>query len=120
MPDLDQPNFITSDDLLKLKSQPNFLKLKRECYRQYHIALKQGILKRPQICSRCKKSKSRQIDGHHKNYNKPLDVDWLCQNCHGKITIQPFIDAHWKEVEKFQKGYKVWLEQQHLENPIKL
>jgi rubrerythrin len=44
-------------------------------------AIKQGILHRPEICEHCG-SKAR-IDGHHhKGYDHPLEVLWLCRQCH--------------------------------------
>lgn len=48
------------------------------------IAIKKGILKRPIRCAYCKK-KSKKIIAHHKDYNKPLKVIWLCLSCH-KLT----------------------------------
>ena len=38
-------------------------------------------LVRPKKCSRCKKIKA--LHAHHPDYNKPLDVVWLCSYCHG-------------------------------------
>ena len=41
-------------------------------------AIKSGsIIKNP--CRRCGGNDSQ---GHHKDYNKPLDVIWLCEICH--------------------------------------
>ena len=42
-------------------------------------AIKSGKLKR-QPCKKCGATKN--IHGHHKDYNKVLDVDWLCVRCH--------------------------------------
>ena len=50
-------------------------------------ALRIGVLKRPESCSKCDSSYSFKdgrtaIQAHHPDYNKPLDVMWLCQKCH--------------------------------------
>lgn len=58
--------------------------------RAQHIvekAVKKGILVRPESCSACGESKRFSdgrsgIQAHHDDYNKPLDVRWLCQPCH--------------------------------------
>lgn len=50
-------------------------------------AILRGKIKRPEICEKCgRSSKFRDgrsgIQAHHGDYNKPLDVLWLCQPCH--------------------------------------
>ncbi len=44
-------------------------------------ALKSGKLIKPDACSKCGKSWC-QIQAHHEDYNKPLEVIWLCKSCH--------------------------------------
>lgn len=52
------------------------------------VAIRQGVLKRPKRCQTCNgKGKPfadgrAPIQGHHCDYNKPLEVMWLCQKCH--------------------------------------
>lgn len=45
-------------------------------------AIRDGVLKRPRFCllksSRC----SGRIEAHHSDYNKPLEVLWLCREHH--------------------------------------
>ena len=50
-------------------------------------AIEKGIIKRKDVCECCgasyKFSDGRTgIQAHHCDYNKPLDVMWLCQKCH--------------------------------------
>ena len=54
-------------------------------------ALKNGKIEKPDICSYCKNGHP-QIEAHHEDYSKKLDVIWLCSICHsqlhsGKISI---------------------------------
>lgn len=55
-------------------------------------AVRKGLLYRPLHCSRCGKIPPKakdgrhQIQGHHADYNKPLEVEWLCVYCHRKET----------------------------------
>jgi hypothetical protein len=42
--------------------------------------IRSGRLKRPESCERC--GKRGRVDGHHHDYSKPLDVEWLCRPCH--------------------------------------
>ena len=43
-------------------------------------AVKQSILVRPTKCSQC--AFSGRIQGHHSDYSKPLEIEWLCFSCH--------------------------------------
>lgn len=52
-----------------------------EAYRVLHLALDAGVLSRADRCQRCGASDVR-IHGHHSDYGKPLDVQWLCAPCH--------------------------------------
>ena len=36
---------------------------------------------KPRICSMCLKE-AKRIEAHHEDYEKPLDVQWLCVPCH--------------------------------------
>ena len=46
-------------------------------------AVKNGILIRPEVCSIC--DKKGIIEGHHEDYDKPLEVQWLCLSHHRKL-----------------------------------
>jgi hypothetical protein len=43
-------------------------------------ALTRGKLQRPDHCSKC--FKECVPEAHHEDYNKPLEVTWLCADCH--------------------------------------
>jgi hypothetical protein len=43
-------------------------------------AITDGIIKKPDKCSGC--GKDGGIEGHHADYDKPLEVLWVCTPCH--------------------------------------
>jgi len=45
-----------------------------------HYSVKNGTIQRPGQCIKC--SKECKPEGHHPDYSKPLDVIWLCKQCH--------------------------------------
>jgi hypothetical protein len=48
-----------------------------------HRAIEMGMLIRSPTCEKC--GKICKTDGHHTDYNKRLEVVWLCRQCHQKI-----------------------------------
>jgi DNA-directed RNA polymerase subunit RPC12/RpoP len=51
---------------------------------KFGIAIKKGLIIRPDICSHCNETLKR-IEGHHPDYAKPLEVIWVCPPCHSII-----------------------------------
>ena len=43
-------------------------------------AIKKGKIIKPKLCFICNLEK--RLCGHHQNYNKPLEVIWMCFSCH--------------------------------------
>lgn len=54
------------------------IQARAKVYSAVRYALKRGILKK-KPCVKCGSTNSQ---AHHSNYNKPLDVQWLCPQCH--------------------------------------
>lgn len=55
-------------------------KPKRNASALLQYAVKVGKVKKPKTCSRCKRE--AYVVGHHHDYLKPLEVEWICQSCH--------------------------------------
>ncbi len=48
-----------------------------------NVYVSRGIIHRGTICEACgKDSATVEIQAHHADYDKPLDVNWLCVGCH--------------------------------------
>lgn len=59
---------------------------KRNAKNAVQWAIKKGLLTRPDECTVCEKQ--GQVEGHHEDYAKPLQVIWLCRKCH--------VARHWR------------------------
>lgn len=83
---------------------------KQRTWAAFQAALRYGAIKRPDACSQCAAT-GCVIDGHHADYDKPLDVEWLCRKCHKrrhvKVNPDPRISSGvrlpvglWRDLEK--------------------
>lgn len=57
---------------------------RRNIRRRVSEAVQTGELLRPATCSRCGAGDVK-IQGHHHDYTRVLDVEWVCIPCHQKI-----------------------------------
>ena len=58
-----------------------------KAYCKLHGELKKGNIQKPLRCEIC--NRKHRLIAHHEDYNKPLQVEWLCYECHGQ--------RHWKD-----------------------
>lgn len=72
---------------------------RRRVYDAVQRALKSGALVRPEECVAC--GGGGPISAHHDDYDKPLDVRWLCHPCHiaADHTRRRRDDGRWSLVE---------------------
>jgi len=59
---------------------------KEKALKAVYRATKKGVITRPDKCEMCNKL-TKYIDAHHGDYNKPLDVVWLCKKCHKEVHL---------------------------------
>jgi uncharacterized OB-fold protein len=59
------------------RRDPTKVEIGWEVYR----AVEEGRLVKPTACERCGRS-SANLQAHHEDYSRPLDVEWLCETCH--------------------------------------
>lgn len=57
--------------------------LLRKFYSEYHYALKSKTIVKSSQCQIC--GIFCKTEGHHFDYTKPLDVTWVCNECHKNI-----------------------------------
>jgi len=82
-----EADFINVNDGMSFKNAEREFNRNRD-YARHEVAwaLKEKILIRPEICSKCNKppKKNAMIEAHHESYDQDnwLDVVWLCASCH--------------------------------------
>jgi len=60
---------------------------KHKVRRKLDWAVESGRMIRPEKCGEC--GGGGRIEAHHRDYDLPYEVEWLCTGCHGR--------RHWKE-----------------------
>lgn len=56
---------------------------KRAAHHALKNAIRSGSIEKPKECSRCGNiPRRRDLHGHHEDYEKPLEVEWICAKCH--------------------------------------
>jgi len=78
------------------KNPDKFRQYRREWYKNHpkqnkaqhdvFCATRNKTLTPPRNCERCKKE--TKLEAHHYNYDKTLDVVWVCAVCHNQIHIE--------------------------------
>lgn len=63
----------------------------KRAHNRVQRAVKRGLIKRPDACELCGKVPEKTAAGrsgiqghHHKGYQFPLDVQWVCGTCHSR------------------------------------
>ncbi|OTZ47830.1 hypothetical protein [Bacillus thuringiensis] len=58
-------------------------KMKEKARAAVNHAVRDGKLIKPDCCDLCKTE--GPVEGHHEDYEKPLEVIWVCKQCHEDI-----------------------------------
>ena len=62
----------------KAWAERNRIKVNTYAKVRYHLS--KGHIVKPDNCQQC--NSINKLDAHHHDYSKPLDVEWLCRQCH--------------------------------------
>ena len=73
----------------KKRNKGTYAKLQREYRKRYpekilaHTLSKKIKIPEKKLCEGCESNLAKEK--HHQNYNKPLEITFLCKSCHTKI-----------------------------------
>lgn len=56
---------------------------KTRAHRLLSTAVRREKIAKPQLCECCRRKRAREA--HHHDYSKPLEVLWVCYQCHKDI-----------------------------------
>ena len=65
---------------VRLKKWKARYPIRTSSHQKVYYALKVGKIVKSITCDEC--GSFERMCGHHDDYNKPLEVRWLCQQCH--------------------------------------
>lgn len=80
---------IKTDDAMKIKKaiaiskHRNKFPEKYKSHSKVEYNIKNKKIEKPESCSIC--GNKTNLDGHHPDYSKPLEVIWVCRSCHAKV-----------------------------------
>ncbi len=80
-------NFFTKNPKIKTEIGKRYRDKFPEKYKAHTLVnnlVRDGKLIKPNECEICNYGSDR-IEAHHENYEKPLDIFWLCKKCHNDI-----------------------------------
>lgn len=60
--------------------------IKGNCRSYAGVYLRRGKIQKPDECSCCKDAPVEQM--HHEDYGKPLEITWLCRDCHRELHVE--------------------------------
>jgi len=78
-------------EYIKRYQQQNKHKINARSLLNYY--LKKGDVIKPLYCEKC--GEQEKLYAHHHDYSKPLEVQWLCKNCH-ILEHHPIIEKYLK------------------------
>lgn len=64
------------------REKVEFRRLQDRAWSIFYQALCRGSIVKPTYCQHC--GRESKLEAHHYDYNKPLEVQWLCKRCHSK------------------------------------
>jgi hypothetical protein len=79
----DVADAVEAKDRARKSSEDEFKRRQQAAHSAVAAAVVSGALVRSSHCERCPTVADNTV-AHHHDYDKPLDVEWLCRPCHGK------------------------------------
>ncbi len=67
------------------KNQREKFPEKEKAHQAVKYAIRSGRLLRPDTCEFCEEK--RPVHGHHSDYDKILEIDWVCRDCHTELHL---------------------------------